>query len=116
MGHLVWMAGEFWDEFPTCDDVVGIREWRWPVFFPLGGALRRKLVDRVCRIDVPPALAPFPTMRGGGQGQPWMEYSKGELEGLGPRTSNRDLPVIMIVNDTMLKEMLVVGWKPSDDW
>ena len=31
-------------------------------------------------------------------------------------TSDKSLPVFQIVNDTALKEMLVSGWKPEDDW
>lgn len=116
MGHLVWMAEAFLDTFPTADDVSRTVEWRWPVFYPLGVALRSGVVDRVGRISIPVGLKAFPTMRGGGGGQPWREYHDGRLQGLGPTTTDRDLPIKMIVNHEMLKEMLVSGWRPADRW
>ena len=45
-----------------------------------------------------------------------MEHRDGALGGLGPTTQDRDLPIISIVNDTRLKEMLVAGWMPADRW
>ena len=110
------MAEPFFDEFPRSDEVVAIASWRWPVFFPLGAALRRKLVDRIDRVPLPPSLITFPTLRAGGNHQPWMEYRNGMLDGLGPPTDDRNLPISMIVNDTMLKEMLVADWRPADRW
>ena len=116
MGHLVWMAEAFFDEFPTVEGVTAIESRRWPVFFPLGAALRRKIVDRIGRVPIPPSLTTFPTMRGGGKGQPWMEHRDGRLGGLGPKTEDRNLPIKMIVNDTRLKEMLVADWRPANRW
>jgi hypothetical protein len=117
MGHLIWMAEPFFDEFPSKDQVEAIETWRWPVFFPLGGALRRKMVDRIGRIPIPPSLARFPTMRNGGMmSQPWMKYREGHLDGLGLKTEDRNLPIVMIVNYERVREMLVSGWKPADRW
>ena len=113
LGALIWIAHDVWDEFPTCDDVLTIDRWRWPVFFPLGTALRRHMADRICRIAIPPELAEFPRLRNGGNGQPWMEYRDGEL---GPTTLDCDLPIAMIVNDTALKAMIVTAWMPVDRW
>ena len=111
-----WRNHSF-DEFPTVDDAVAIETWRWPIFFPLGSAFRRKIVDRIGRVPIPDGLATFPTMRGGGVGgQPWMEHRGGALGGIGRRTEDRDLPIVAIVNDTRLKEMLVTGWAPADRW
>ena len=31
-------------------------------------------------------------------------------------TRDRSLPICQIVNDGALKDMLVSGWKPEDDW
>ncbi len=116
MGHLVWMAEPFFDDFPTPEGVQAIVDWRWPVFYPLGAALRSSLVDRVGRISIPAELSDFPSMRGGGGRQPWMEYHDGRFGGPGPSTTDRDLPIKMIVNHEMLKEMLVSGWRPADRW
>lgn len=113
LGALVWIAEDVWDEYPRCDEVGAIDRWRWPVFFPLGAALRRKIADQICRVGIPAGLADFPVMRNGGNGQPWMEFRDGAL---GPTTADRDLPIAMIVNDTALKEMIVTGWMPADRW
>ena len=67
-------------------------------------------------MTIPSELVAFPTVRAGGQGQPWMEYRDGNLDGLGPTTTDRNLPISMIVNHEMLKEMLVTDWRPADRW
>ena len=86
------------------------------MFYPLGAALRRRMVIRIARVAIPPELAGFPTVRAGGNGQPWMEYRDGDLDGLGPRTDDPALPIAMIVNHDALKEMLVTDWRPADRW
>jgi hypothetical protein len=116
MGHLVWMATPFFDELPTTDDVVSITSWRWPVFYPLGAALHRRMVIRIGRVEIPQSLRPFPAMRGGGGAQPWFEHRDGRLGGLGTPTEDRNLPIKMIVNHEMMKEMLTTGWMPTDRW
>ena len=116
MGPLVWMAEPFFDEFPTIEQTKTISVWRWPVFFPLGAALHRKIVDRIGRIAIPDQLLRFPRLRAGGGRQPWRAYEDGQLDGLGPVTEDRSLPISMIVNDTLLKEMLVSDWRPVDRW
>jgi len=117
MGHFVRLADPFFSEYPSKDQVDSIESWRWPVFYPLGAALRLKTVDRIARMAIPVALETFPTMRRGGTGgQPWMGYRDGHLGGLGPTTEDRDLPVVTIVNHERLKEMLVTGWRPADRW
>jgi hypothetical protein len=60
IGSLVWIAKPLFVTAPSPHDVQEIREWRWPVFFPLAAALRRRLVEGVglvesgVRIDFPP--------------------------------------------------------------
>ena len=68
------------------------------------------------RVAVPSALSEFPALRAGGGGQPWMEYRRGNLDGLGPITTDRDLPISTIVNHEALKEMLVSDRRPADRW
>jgi hypothetical protein len=110
------MAEPFFDHFPSLDNANGVNQWRWPIFYPLGAALRRRIVDRIGRATIPAELVAFPTFRGGGHGQPWMEYRNGNLDGLGPTTTDRNLPISMIVNHEMLKEMLVTDWRPANRW
>ena len=115
MGELVWVADGFWDEEPSAADVAAVHNWRWCVFFPLGAALRRRLVTPIGDVGIPLALAGFPTLRNGSKRQGWFRVEGGDLNSL-ERTDDTSLPIVMLVNDTMLKEMLVTGWKPEDEW
>jgi len=120
-GHLVWMAEPVFDDEPTTDDVLAIRRWRWPVFFPLGSAVHRHIATRIGMVPVPPQLQEVPLMRSctpfPGEKRTWLtaEVTEDGAEPLGP-TRDKSLPIFQVVNDTMLKEMLVSGWKPEDEW
>jgi hypothetical protein len=120
-GHLVWMAEPIFDEEPTPDDVLTIGRWRWPVLFPLGAAVHRHIATRIGVVPIPAGLQELPVMRSGtaypGRRTNWMAMrltESGDVT-LG-ETRDKSLPVFQIVNDTALKEMLVSGWKPEDDW
>lgn len=117
VGHLVWIAEPTFDEEPSLDDVSKIESWRWPVFFPLGAAFRRKLITEIGTIPVPASLQAFPTLRSGSRVTGWTASTEvnGERRRLGP-TSNPSLPIYKIVNDTALKEMIVTGWSPEQEW
>lgn len=116
MGSLIWLADGFWDEEPTATEIA-TAGWRWCVFFPLGAAVRRRLVTPLGLVAIPTSLQGFPTMRAGSREQGWFAVRNEAMEGvLGHPTYDRSLPPRQIVNDTRLKEMLVTGWRPEDDW
>jgi len=117
IGHLVWIAEPTFDEEPSLENVAKIESWRWPVFFPLVAAVRRKLVTEIGLIPVPSSLEAFPTLRSGSKTTGWTAFTEidGERRILGP-TSNPSLPIYKIVNDTALKEMIVSGWRPEQEW
>jgi hypothetical protein len=56
IGSLVWIGEPIFDEQPAAIDVQRVDRWRWPVFFPLAAALRRKVVSSVGVVPIPPAL------------------------------------------------------------
>jgi hypothetical protein len=116
-GDLVWLAEPVFDEEPDLTTVEGVDRWRWPVFFPTGPALRRQLVIPVGVVDVPVELRAVPRMRGGNRQMGWREvrFVDGVEQVVGVAT-DRSLPVVQIVNDTALKEMLVAGWRPEQNW
>jgi hypothetical protein len=116
-GSLIWIAESTFEEEPTLELVRQISEWRWPVLFPLAAAIRRKIVQPIGMIPVPRALQPFPTMRSGNKTLGWTAFteSEGVRRKLGS-TNDRSLPIYGIVNDTRLKEMIVSGWRPEDEW
>jgi hypothetical protein len=115
-GSLVWMADRFFEEPPTIDDVASVG-WRWCVFFPVGAAARRRIVELIGKTDLPKEIQGMPLLRSGG------------ITGMNPRwivvrdvvhrvrTATADdmaLSIKCVVNDTRLIEMLVTGWKPED--
>lgn len=68
---LVWWSGDLFGEQPTNDDVQAIAKWRWPCFFVINAALRRRLVIDLGVVPVPTALATYPAIRFGVRGVPW---------------------------------------------
>ena len=117
IGSLVWIAEETFDEVPTLEQVHRLNRWRWPVFFPLSAAIRRKIATPLGMVAIPPALQQFPVMRSGNKKAGWMACTRkgGATKVLGPAT-DPSLPIYMVVNDTRLKEMIVSGWRPADRW
>lgn len=117
VGYLVWIAEPTFNEQPSLEDVAKIESWRWPVLFPLEAAVRRNLVTKIGFIPVPSSLEQFPTLRSGSRTTGWTAFTDihGERRRLGP-TSNPSLPIYKIVNDTALKEMIVSGWRPEQEW
>jgi hypothetical protein len=118
LGALIWMAEEVFDEEPTIEDVRALTEWRWCVFFPLGTALRRRIVTGIGVIDIPEALRALPTMRSGGREIGWqvMEIGPdGDYWPVGPATDPK-MQIEESINDTLLKERIVSGWRSEDDW
>lgn len=117
MGALVWMAEGFWDEEPNAEDVATVEAWRWCVHFPLAGAIRRHLACPIANVAIPLDLVDYPDMRAShGEGK-WSLVRNGDA-GQPPfeRTEDRSLSIESLINDTMLREMLVSGWRPTDRW
>jgi hypothetical protein len=117
IGHLVWIAVPIFGQQPSPEDVVRIESWRWPVFFPLEAAVRRKIVTEIGMIPVPPFLQAFPILRSGSHATGWAAFTEvdGERRMLGP-TKNRSLPIYKVVNDTRLKARIISGWSPEQQW
>lgn len=119
MGSLIWIAAPTFDEEPPVEQVQQITRWRWPVFFPLSVALHRRIVSPIGRVVIPDGLKPFPIMRSrmGAAGWRLVELADGSLPSrpLGP-ASDSAVPIYRVVNDLRLKEMILTGWKPQDEW
>lgn len=117
IGSLIWVAEPTFDEEPTVDDVIGIRRWRWPVFFSVAAAVRRKIVNPIGVVVIPVALEDFPLMRSrdGRGGRTLVRFVDGSSQPDGVAT-DPTIPRYTVVNDTRLKEMLVSGWRPERDW
>jgi hypothetical protein len=117
LGDLVWLAEPTFEDEPDVEVAEAIRQWRWPVFFPTGAAVRRGLVTPVGVVEIPQELRSIPRMRGGNRRMGWREvrFVDGSEQVVG-MTSDPSLPISQVVNDTRLKEMLVSDWRPEQDW
>jgi len=79
------------------------------------------MVRRSGVVPVPAPLQELTVMRSGtaypGQRTTWTAVRLTESgDVLLGETRDRSLPICQIVNDGALKDMLVSGWKPEDDW
>jgi hypothetical protein len=84
---------------------------------PLQAAIRRHIVSPIGAVPIPEALQEFPTMRSGDRKIGWHAFTErgGVRKRFGP-TDDRTLPIYQVVNDTMLKEMVVSDWHSEDVW
>jgi len=117
LGSLVWWSERVFDSEPDLNDAIAVDKWRWAVWFPVGSAVRRKILTSIGNMPVPEGLRDIPTMRSnlGANGWVAVEFVDGTSRTLG-HTTDKSLPPYMIVNDTRLKEMLVSGWVPENKW
>jgi hypothetical protein len=117
IGSLIWIAEPTFESEPMLEQVRQIDRWRWPIFFPVGAAVRRKVVTPLGVISVPRALKQFPVMRSGNKGAGWMAFTEmdGHRQSL-DAAADPSIPIYKVVNDTRLKEMIVSGWKPQQEW
>ncbi|MBA3330616.1 MAG: hypothetical protein H0T39_07035 [Actinobacteria bacterium] len=93
-------------------------------FFPLRAAVRRGLMAVVAHHDVPESLRTLPLFKSGGYRDPegrvasWFLWDGGESVHVGKALTDeqQSLPDREIVNDTLLIERILEGWKPSDSY
>ena len=90
-------------------------------FFPLKHAVRRKIVSVVGQADVPPAARYFPTFRTGvpdrsGKVRVWFLWDGSNEWRVGDLTpEQRRLPILGVINDTLLVERIESEWRPQLD-
>jgi hypothetical protein len=116
-GSLIWIAGPTFNELPTLQEVEEISRWRWPVFFPLAAAIRRSIVTPIGAVRVPADLREFPLLRSRNGRGGWIlvKFVNGSSRSSGSAASPA-IPRYSVVNDTRLKEMIVSGWAPEQEW
>ena len=120
-GTLIWMAEPMFEEEPTVDDVLAIKEWRWPICFPVSGYLYRKVIIRIGIVPIPRKLKKVPIMRNEMGRHNWNLFKYIGTDGdykwknIGV-AKDPTVPVDMIVNDIALKELLVSDWRPEHWW
>jgi hypothetical protein len=94
---------------------------RFYTFFPVGAAVKRGLVQLVGRAQVPEGAQAFPLLRQRGQVRPdgsvadWWLWDGEKAWRIGQLTPDQQrLSIAEVVNDTLLRERIEQGWKPSD--
>lgn len=117
IGSLIWIAEPTFDEEPTVAEVQQIDRWRWPVLFPVAAAIRRKIVSPIEVVPVPQGLEAFPLLRSrdGRGGWTLVKFVDGASQPCGVANDPK-VPRYSVVNDTRLREMIVSGWTPEQDW
>ena len=121
-GELIWIAEPTFDEEPTVEDVERIDRWRWPIFFPLNIALHRRDAWRIAMVPIPKQLQPFPLLRNGNKKRGWLlvrfvQDANGSFSDRGRgQCKDPSVPIDGVVNLARLKEMIVSGWRPEDEW
>lgn len=96
-------------------------EERFFVFFPVGAALNRKIIRKICNCPIPQHANSFPVLRIpgnialGGKVLDWRIWDgqkRYRIESLSDEQKRLSLGEIW--NDTMLIRRIETGWKPED--
>lgn len=123
-GHLLRVFEGLHANRPADLETLAAQPVQFQIFFPLNAALNRGIVFKVGNVQVPPQWEAFPLFRSMGLTDPvtkkakwwglWNGTDKIRLDQ--PLTdAEKKLPILGIVNDTMLIEYIVSGWRPEFD-
>jgi len=94
---------------------------QFSTFFPLGAACNRGIAEIVGSAPVRPELQPFPVFRTSRSLDPkaqdrwWLWDGEREWHVGGLTPSQQEMPTQSIVNDTLLVERALAGWRNSDE-
>jgi hypothetical protein len=101
---------------------LAAREEAFFTFFPLKAALEKKIVSRVAQASVPAHVGKPPLLRSPGRVNPatrtveswwlWDGTRSWQVERL--NELQKQLSLEAILNDTLLAERIVSGWRPAD--
>lgn len=121
-GELIRVLPGFFRQTPTEFEVLVRRRARFCVFFPLGAAVRQKVVRIVANEPVPAEAQQFPIFRAGsinrstGKVDVWWLWDGKKEWRVGQLTDEeRRLPIRGVWNDTLLVDRILGGWTPETD-
>lgn len=122
MGSLIRVLPGVFDRRPEDIDVVLNNETNFWVFFPVSGALKLKIINKLGNFNVPEHSLKIPLFRAGDvdsetrKVETWWLWD-GERQWKVGKISEeqRKLPIRQIWNDTMLIERIEEGWLPERD-
>ena len=121
-GALLRVFGRPFATRPGNFESLVLEEPQFETFFPLGAAVRRKIVAVAGTATIPKKLKPFPIFRDGvadrltGKVSNWWLWD-GENEWLvGKLNAEQEkYPMREAINDTLLKERVKSGWRSTDE-
>ncbi len=99
-----------------------MNEVQFVTFFPLQNAIKHGDVTIVGNEPIPPNASKFPTFRSGlanpatGKASVWWLWDgvkEWRVDNITPE--QRGIPILEVVNDTLLIERIVDGWTPEND-
>jgi len=113
-GSLLHVLPGIYPERPSAFSDLVAEEDRFSVFFPLGAALKRRLVRIVANEPIPEAKQAFPVFRSR-QGNVWWLWDgrKERRAGRGDTWTARAIDQVW--NDKLLIDRIASGWTPADD-
>lgn len=101
---------------------IVLDEPQFLIFFPLGSAVNQQIVVIVDNLPVPQHAQPFPIFRNGARDPAtntvnvwWLWDGEKEWRVGSLKSAQRSLPLLRIVNDTALIEMIETAYNPEDD-
>ena len=121
-GHLLRVLPGFYDERPADFAALVAAEERFVTFFPLQAAVSRKIFQIVANEPVPPKAQQLPLFRAAGfidrQGivHDWWLWDGTKSWRIDRLTEEyKKLPILEVINDTLLIERIETGWTPDTD-
>jgi len=119
-GSLLRVLPGIRDARPTAFAELASGDHQFIAFFPLGAACNRKIVSVVAHESIPPHAQAFPVFRAcvrtkDGRGPYWLwdgvkEWKIGDLQ-----PGMEKLPIRGVVNDTLLVQRILQGWRHEFD-
>jgi hypothetical protein len=105
---------------PTDFSEIVTRPYQFTTFFPLAAACSKGIVTIVANEIIPATSQPFPTFRSSvrtpnGRGPWWLWNGKTEQRIGELKPGMESLPVSGVLNDTLLIERIVQGWRHEHD-
>ena len=122
MGHLIRILDGLFEKRPSNLNALIKTKERFLIYFPLGAALKRKLVVFIQKENLPEYLNTIPPMRRPGgrtkEGKVlnwWIIEEKKEKLVENLTESQQKYSIQYIWNDTLLKERICSNWLPENE-
>jgi len=122
-GSLIRVLPGFHEKRPESFSALVTQKEQFVTFLPLQGVVSRKIFEVIGNEPVPSHAASFPVFRGPGfidregRVQKWYLWDGQRETPIGKDLSEgqKKLPILAVINDTLLIERIEQGWTPETD-